>query len=243
MGDAFDDAVKTLYQAPHDSFVAVRKQLAQELKSAGDKAGAARLAKLPRPPISAWAVNQLYWRSRSELDELFSSAALVRQGDLEATSKHRATLASLRAQAKTLLLEAGNAASEATLRRVTTTLSALAVAGSFDPDPPGALSSDREPPGFEGVLAPEALPATRPAAESNQAARLLARQQAEKAKKEAERQRLMARVRNAESELGAGEREVQRHRRALAEAEERLAKLERALDELKRQLSDLEQSE
>src|SRR5262249_21920679 len=42
-----------------------------------------------------------------------------------------------------------HAAPESTLRRVTTTLSALAAAGGFDPDPPGALGADRSPPGFE----------------------------------------------------------------------------------------------
>jgi hypothetical protein len=42
--------------------VAERRQLAGELKAAGDK-DAAKLAKLARPPISAWAVDQLVARA------------------------------------------------------------------------------------------------------------------------------------------------------------------------------------
>jgi hypothetical protein len=56
---AYEDAVATLYQAPFAEFVAERKRLAAELKASGDKVGAAGLAKLSRPPISAWTVNQL----------------------------------------------------------------------------------------------------------------------------------------------------------------------------------------
>ena len=68
----YDDAVAELYQVPIDRFVAERKRLAGELKAAGDKDGAARLAKLARPPISAWAVDQLWWRARDGFDALFA---------------------------------------------------------------------------------------------------------------------------------------------------------------------------
>jgi hypothetical protein len=239
MSTAFDAAVSTLYQAPYESFVAMRKQLALERKDAGDKEGATRLLKLPRPPITAWAVNQLYWRARPEFDELFASAALVRQGDLEATGRHRAALSALRTRAATLLREAGNAASETTLQRVTTTLSALAVVGSFAPDPPGALRSDREPPGFEGALAQEQSKAARREAEANRERRRLEQEQA---KKQVERQRIAAALRHARSELTTSERDVERHKRALGEAEQRLDRLRTAVAELERQLSDLERS-
>jgi hypothetical protein len=149
MATSYEQAVSALYQGPLESFVAERKRLAAELKGAGDKDGANRLSKLARPPISAWVVNQLYWRERDSFDELLASAAELRQGDLTATSAHREALATLRHRAAALLTEAGHGATEATLRKVTTTLSALAASGGFDPDPPGALSADREPPGFE----------------------------------------------------------------------------------------------
>ncbi len=147
----YEDAVETLFQAPHEQFVAERKRLAGELKAAGDKAGAAQLAKLTRPTISAWVVDQLWWRERGVFDALFESAERVRRGDPGANAAHREVLAQLRAQAAQILALAQHSASETTLRRVTQTLAALAATGSWAPDPPGALSADRDPPGFAAI--------------------------------------------------------------------------------------------
>jgi hypothetical protein len=149
MSSRYDEAVAALYQAPHESFVAERQRLAAELKASGDKAAAAQLAKLARPAISAWAVNQLWWHARPVFEQLFDSAAELRAGKLAARSAHRQALAKLSASARKLLSEAGHAASESTVRRVEMTLSGLAAAGGFDPEPAGALSKDRDPPGFD----------------------------------------------------------------------------------------------
>jgi hypothetical protein len=149
MATSFEQAVEALYRAPHDAFVAERKRLASELKAGGDKAGAARLAKLGRPPISAWAVNQLWWQEREGVERLLAIGARLRRGDQSAASARRDVLGALRARAGVLLEQGGHAVNEGTLRRVSTTLSALAAAGGFDPDPPGALSADRDPPGFD----------------------------------------------------------------------------------------------
>jgi colicin import membrane protein len=126
-----------------------RRRLVGELKAQGDKSGAAQLAKLGRPPISAWAVNQLWWHAREAFDELFETAAELRRGKLSASPAHRKAIAKLGVRAQQLLSEGGHSASDATLRRVAMTLSALAAVGSFEPDLPGALSQDRDPPGFE----------------------------------------------------------------------------------------------
>ncbi|HEX2669459.1 MAG TPA: hypothetical protein VHM25_01240 [Polyangiaceae bacterium] len=149
MGLSYEQAVSALYQAPFESFVTERKRLAGELKAEGDKAGAAQLAKLARPSISAWAVNQLWWHARDAFDELFETAAELRKGKLAANPAHRKALAKLGTRAQQLLSEAAHSANDATLRRVTMTLSGLAAAGSFEPDTPGALTKDRDPPGFE----------------------------------------------------------------------------------------------
>src|SRR5215468_1639469 len=139
----YEDAVETLFQAPHEQFVAERKRLAGELKAAGDKDGAARLAKLTRPPVSAWVVDQLWWRARVEFVALFDTAERVRRGDFGASAAHRDAVAQLRARAAQILGDAHHVANETTLRRVTQTLSALAAAGDWTPDPPGALTADR----------------------------------------------------------------------------------------------------
>ncbi|HEX3480286.1 MAG TPA: hypothetical protein VHT91_34950 [Kofleriaceae bacterium] len=154
----YEDAVESLFQAPHEQFVTERKRLAGELKAAGDKVGAGKLAKLARPPISAWIVDQLWWRARDAFEALFATAEQLRRGELGGAAAHRDAIATLRTQAAQLLGEAGHAANEATLRRVTQTLSALAAAGGWAPDLPGALSADRDPPGFEAVGITNVIP-------------------------------------------------------------------------------------
>ncbi|HET9627354.1 MAG TPA: hypothetical protein VFP84_38610, partial [Kofleriaceae bacterium] len=191
----YDDAVAALYQAPVDQFVAERKRLAAELKAAGDKADAARLAKLARPPISAWAVNQLWWRARDAFDELFATAHRLRDGKLDAMAPHREAIAKLRAHAAKILSDAEHGATEATLRKVTQTLSALAATGSWDPDPPGALTADRDPPGFEavGIAAPAVhAPAPAPAHHDHDAHHARARDA--EARREQERAEAAARA-------------------------------------------------
>lgn len=163
----FDDAARALYQVPLANFVEERKRLAAELKAAGSKLDAQRLVKLARPPVTVWAVNQLYWHARDPVDGLFAAAEHLRAGDLSATTAHRDALAQLRQRATSILDEAGHAANEATLRRIALTLSALAAAGTWDPDAPGQLSTERDPPGFDavGVINPPraTLPTKQPA--------------------------------------------------------------------------------
>jgi hypothetical protein len=154
----YEYAVETLFQVPLEQFVAERKRLASELKTAGDKDGAARLARLTRPPISAWVVDQLWWRARSAFVALFEAAERVRRGDFGASAAHRDAIAALRAQATRILNDARHGATEATLRRVTQTLSALAAAGDWAPDTPGALTADRDPPGFEAIGISNVIP-------------------------------------------------------------------------------------
>lgn len=154
MAASYDDAVEELFRAPHAAFVTERKRLAGELKTAGDKAGSTRLGKLNRPPISAWAVNQLWREARDAFDKLFETATRLRDGDLSGTAAHREAVAALRTRAATILTDAGHSATESTLRRISTTLSAIAAIGNFDPDQPGALTEDRDPPGFEAAGIP-----------------------------------------------------------------------------------------
>jgi hypothetical protein len=227
----YDDAVASLFRSPLDQFVTERKRLAGELKAAGDKDGAARLAKLARPPLSAWVVDQLWWHARPAFDALFETARRLRDGQLDATPGHRDAIAKLRAEAARILTEAEHTATEPTLRRVTQTLSALAAAGSWDPDPPGALSADRDPPGFEAVgvgnvipfPAPERAPAAPP--DTTRSRKAEARSDIEAARDrrsgaEAARRVQTEAKRRAELEAAAA--------RAEAAAEQRRAEAERA---------------
>lgn len=210
----YDDAVAELYRAASDQFVAERKRLAAELKAGGDKPGAAAFGKLARPTLSAWAVNQLWWHAREGFEQLFASAARLRAGELEAARAHRELIARLRKRAAALLEEAGHAASDAVLRRVSATLSALAAQGGFDPDPPGALATDREPPGFDVA----GLAAAFPAPSSSPGARGPADRAVQEPDSAAPRQQLeQQRARNE-----AAERAHEQERQRLKAAEERL---------------------
>ncbi|HMJ51175.1 MAG TPA: hypothetical protein VK540_03845 [Polyangiaceae bacterium] len=259
MSTKYDDAVIALYRAPLDKFVAERKRLSSELKTGGDKAGATRLAGLGRPPISAWTVNQLWWDAREAFDELFAAGERLRAGDLAGRSAHREAMAKLRARAEKVLGAAGHATTEAMLRRILTDLSALAAVGSFDPDPPGALAGDREPPGFDaiGMAAPDAAPRTddhahphhvRPSPDGKEhAAR--ARQERERleqerrkaeeerAKKRAERERLQIALRSAKAELKAHTQQVDRLHNELAQAEKTVAQTRAAIADLESRLT------
>lgn len=239
-------AVAELYQVPVSEFVAERKRLADELAKAGDAAGAKQLRARKRPTISAWVVNQLYWHARDAFDALMASAKRLREGDLDATPAHRDAIAKLRARAAAMLKDAQHAPTEATLRRVTGTLAALAATGGFDPDEPGALAEDREPPGFEAAAALAAAPprkshahggahAAQPAATSDHAER--ARREAERRAEELarrERARLDTAIATARGIVEARERDVDMRARdldtaktAAREAKAKLHALER----------------
>jgi len=253
----YDSAVAELYQAPLERFVAERKRLAGELEAAGDKAGAARLAKTTRPPVSAWAVNQLWWNERKAFDELFSTAERLRavDADAEATAAHRDAISALRSRATKILQDAGKAASEATLRRITSTLTALAATGSFEPEPPGALSGDRDPPGFDvqgltgfgsgrraAAKAPE--PGKRKHTDEagtkghDRASEVAERRrlERERAERKAERERLERKLRIAESALEARREELARLKEKIGETTDAVAEAKRVVRELEREL-------
>lgn len=240
---AYEDALQELYQSPLAQFVAERKRLAGELKAAGDAAAAKQLLERKRPTMSAWVVNQLYWHARDAFDEMLATAEQLRNGHLAASAAHREAIAKLRRRAATILEDAGHAATEATLRRVTTTLAALSASGGFDPDPPGALAADRDPPGFEAIGIPstplEPAP-TKPAHhgkhELDEARAAHARHSAEEA--EARRREEMAEKRRAEEERKRRRAERHRVEAALRTAEGELVTRERAVDKLEKQLDE-----
>jgi hypothetical protein len=143
------------------------------------------------------------------------------------------------------LRAAGNAASEATLRRVTTTLSALAATGGFAPDPSGALSADRDPPGFEALEGmafgagarvpkpPDQGPARAEAAEKQRAER------EERERRSAQRDQLSAALREAKELQGTQQRELGRLRRETEDAERSLKKTQELIAEIEQQLANL----
>jgi hypothetical protein len=169
VGD-LDAALAALYQLPLEQFVATRDQLARRLRAAGDRATARQVAALRRPPVSAWAANQLAHAAPNALAELLDAGAALRQAQQDAlagqpgaarrlrtaTAHLRAAITRLSARAETLLVRAGHAARDATLARLAATLQAAATGDEATRAAlaQGRLPGDLDPAGFGLDLVP-----------------------------------------------------------------------------------------
>ena len=122
-------------------------------KTAGTDAAA--IKRLTKPPIAAWAVNQVYWQHRDVYDALVTAARELRQthkailagrtGDLRSAGKaHEAAVDQAMKAALSTLAANGHPATDTTRQAIATTLRALPT-----DDPPGRLSTTLQPGGFE----------------------------------------------------------------------------------------------
>jgi hypothetical protein len=75
---AIDAAIARLYHAPLEEFMELRKALALELRTQGDKAGAAEVAKANKPAPTAWAINQVAIHHPHELRLLAEAIEALR---------------------------------------------------------------------------------------------------------------------------------------------------------------------
>src|ERR1043166_3842073 len=168
-----DDDIDALFRLPLAEFTSARKALAARLKKEGRVDEAKRVNTLPKPALSVWAVNQLYWRHRDEFEHLIAARQRFRRAHTSRTGKaaelnealeaRREALNHLSDLASGLLRDAGNNPSLDTMRRIATTLEAMsAYAALPDDQAAGRLTRDLDPPGFES-LAPfiRAVPTTR----------------------------------------------------------------------------------
>jgi hypothetical protein len=164
-GQEHQAEIDALFQAPLADFTAARNALAAKLKKDGDATDADRVKALGKPSISAWVANQLYWRHGKAFERLFAAGDQFRKAqaaqlagkraDLRASlDARREALAELTKHAGDILREAGHPASPDAMRRIMTTLEALATYGE-QPEAPqaGRLTADVDPPGFEALAA------------------------------------------------------------------------------------------
>src|SRR5688500_5287730 len=86
------DDVDALFQLPQSEFTAARNALAARLKKAGHPERADEVKALAKPPVSAWAVNQLYWRHREAFDRLITTGEQFRQAQAAQLSGQSADL-------------------------------------------------------------------------------------------------------------------------------------------------------
>src|SRR5256714_7344763 len=74
-----DDDIDALFKLPPTEFISARKALADRLKKNGLVSEAEGVKALAKPSISAWTVNQLYWRHREAFDELIATGQRFRK--------------------------------------------------------------------------------------------------------------------------------------------------------------------
>jgi hypothetical protein len=129
-----------LYGLPLEQFVPERAALAKQLRGEGERAEAARVAKLPKPSVAAWAVNQLVRTQSTAIKELFGagdeliaaqSALVSGSGDAnalrDAVQRERTAVGTLVETARGLLGASGNELSQTMLDRISDTLHAAAL--------------------------------------------------------------------------------------------------------------------
>jgi len=238
-----------LYQLPLEEFTAARNALA---KNAGTSAGAIKA--LTKPPLAAWAVNQLYWRERATWDALIEAAENLRRthkamlagraGDVRAAGQvHDEAVHDALKPALAILSDAGHPVTDATKQAIVNTLRALP-----GDEPAGRLSRVLQPGGFEmlaglSVAGPamkstkEAKEAKEPASKSDARSKADAKAltKAREAAASAERA-----VKEAEQAVRRHEFEAARAARDEERAEKAVEQARTALDEAKTALAGAE---
>ena len=147
MGTDLDSQIDALFQLPLDEFTGARNALAKE-------SGQASVKQLAKPPVAAWAVNQLYWDRRDDYDTLVDAANEMRRthkaviegkkGDLRAaTREHDRAIEIALKSTLALMKERGQPVTDATRQAILNTLRAL------PSGEPGRLTRVLSPGGFE----------------------------------------------------------------------------------------------
>ena len=236
--------IDKLFQLPPADFTAARNAL---VKGAG--ARAAEIKALTKPPIAAWAVNQLYWKDAERYEALVDAAnemrkthrAVIegRKADLRSAGReHELALDAALKSTMSILKDAGQPATDATKHAVLNTLRALPSA-----EPPGRLTKTLAPGGFEmlaGVTPAELAPRRAERASSAKSAATGAKGKTtdNKAERDAAGELARERERRAAAERAVRDAE-QRARQAefeAARAAREATKADRLLEEAQRDL-------
>jgi hypothetical protein len=131
----FAEMEERLYSADLDAFVKERTAAAKDLRGRGERGEAAAVAKLPKPSVAAWIVNQLARAEAGPTGKLLEAGARLRDVQLGAGSAsdlraaadaQEAALRSLMRSAERIAAGRGSA-TPATLDRVRETLHAAAL--------------------------------------------------------------------------------------------------------------------
>src|SRR5262245_33990509 len=232
-----EDDVDALFKLPLAEFTGARNDLAARLKKDGRADDANFVKALTKPPISAWAVNQLHWNHRGAFDRLLEAGQRVRQAQTsgggianirESLEERGEALSHLSDLAAEVLRDAGHSPTPDTIHRITTTLEALSAYATLSDGPtPGRLTQDIDPPGF-GSLASLMVGTgtTKPAAST----RVTHSQESAKAATRISQAAILQKARMAKdtrrARIAAVKATLQEARRSLTEAQRRASRLE-----------------
>lgn len=235
--DSLDSEIDALFRLPLADFTAARNALAAKLTKLGRAIEAKRVKALAKPPAPAWAVNQVYWQNPKAVDQLMAVTERVRKaqsgrgkyaGVRELLIEKKKMMSALMEKASAILTAAGHAASHDSMRRVSSTLEALAVFGKTEGAPQaGRLTADLDPPGFDALAAVMGGAKLQPA-------KVLSFRAPKKVVEEPAAARARARdaVKEAEKLLREARRDAERAQVALKKANARTAAVERQKQEV-----------
>jgi len=186
-------ASDALYGVGLAEFTAARNLLVKTLKAEGKLDEAAAVAKLRKPSVTAWAINQVA-RQRGDLigsvllagrkmrEAMSQAVGGDRSGLAEARDTERAAIEATVEAAAQQLAASGHPAGDDARRRMTETLRSATVEETVaDLVSRGVLDADKESIGFNFVPIPEALRSTnstRSVQENQQDSQAAKRQQA-----------------------------------------------------------------
>lgn len=230
-----ESALDELYGLPLDQFTAARNRLAEELKAEGRKDDAASLKKLKKPPLSAWALNQVARREADEvkayLDALDSLEAAESPTDLRTATEERKSAAKrIHKSAAEVLQDAGHPASGAVMQKIMASLVATPSDREAEELRKGRLSGDISG-GLDDIFGANAFATDEEIADEDRSRALQHAETLDRAAGEAER---VAHERAAELDAarGALERAERAAEEAWTKAEAARAAADAARDEL-----------
>jgi hypothetical protein len=148
-----------LYGDKGATFVAERNKLSKALRLAGNREAADEIGRLPRPTPIAWAVNQLHFRSNDLLATLRETGIELRRAQegavpaAEFATRKRAHHQALSAATERALgfIQEDQQPNAGLRRRVEMTLNLWSAAADDVSPPPGRMSAELEPLGFDAL--------------------------------------------------------------------------------------------
>jgi hypothetical protein len=238
-----DEAIDELYGANLEAFVPLRSKLVRELRAQGDREEADQLAKVRKPTVFAWALNQLARHERRDVDLLLDAGHRLREaqaGVLRGSDRveferareiERDALRRLERAAGKLLVEERGSAASGLLQQISSTLRTAAVSEQGrELLARGRFVAPLESEGFSALagLAPDVPVAPAPRKQSGAAEAKKKLREAKQRLRELERVAREAQERAAKlaKQAEAAEREAAEAREAAERAAEDVERLD-----------------